>query len=180
MTILILLLVVVDIIVPLLMLGARKSKFVNEYIQSDELIIAKATNSVFIIAFMVAVMAIINLIAILHIVNLNTSPAYGSSVFGETIIYILLLILLWGMLKNYCREFVVTTKRVVLKKGIVSRAVKEFRYDKLESCDVKQSIIGRAFGYGSIVIHGSGGSKVEESFIQDPYEFRQYLIDKIV
>lgn len=180
MTILILLLIVVDIIVPLLMLGARNSKFVNEYIQSDELIIAKAKNSVFIIAFMVVLMAVINVIAIRHIISLKASPAYGSSVLGETIIYLLLFILLWGMLKNYCREFVITTKRVVLKKGIVSRAVKEFRYDKLESCDVKQSIIGRAFGYGSIVIHGSGGSKAEESFIQDPYEFRQYLIDKII
>lgn len=180
MTLIILLLIVVDIIVPLLMIGAKKSKFVKEYLQSDEMIIAKAQNSVFIVLFIVIIMAVINFIAISQIVNMTKSYGYGSSGFLGAIMYLLLLVLLFGMVNNYCREFVVTNKRIVLKKGILSRAVKEYRYDKLESCDVKQSIVGRAWNFGTIVLHGSGGSKAEESFIQDPYIFRQYLIDKII
>ncbi len=170
--------ILADIIVLILMIGAKKSKFVKEYLKNDESIIAKAQNSGVIVSVIVIIMAVINLnlITVSQFVNNN----YGSSGILEIIFCLLLLTPLFRMLNNYCREFVVTNKRIVLKKGILSRNVKEFRYDKLESCAVKQSILGRALNFGTIVLYGTGGSIAAESFIKDPYIFRQHLIDKIV
>lgn len=102
--------------------------------------------------------------------NVNQVP-YGFIFF--TLLGIWLLFTLRKQVLFWCREFVVTDKRILAKGG----ALREFRYDKVESCDVVQSIWGRFFGYGSINIRGVGGSELIEQYIADPFTFRQYIID---
>jgi len=44
--------------------------------------------------------------------------------------------------------------------------------DKVESVDVDQSFWGRIFNYGTIVVHGTGGSLEPLPRIDRPIEFR--------
>lgn len=173
-------LIVVDIVIPMLMFTAKKTPFVNDYLQSDETILTKAENSVMLIAISIIIIALINIVAIIQVDNINSSYSKDTFWIVSSSIYLLLIVCLFKLMKHYGREFVVTNKRIIIKKGLVSRYVTEYRYDNIESFDVKQSILGRMFGYGSIIIHGIGGRKTEEEEIQDPFSFRQHLIDKIV
>ena len=66
-----------------------------------------------------------------------------------------------------------TNKRVMMKVGVFSTRSIELLLNKVEAIAVNQSFIGRLFGYGDIVVTGSGGTKEAFSRIQGPLEFRR-------
>jgi len=49
----------------------------------------------------------------------------------------------------------------------------ELLLNKIEAIAVDQSLVGRMFGYGNIVVTGSGGTREAFSQIQSPLEFRR-------
>lgn len=77
-------------------------------------------------------------------------------------------------------EFGVSTKRVLMKTGFISRHSLETLLSKVESISVYQGVLGRLFGYGSIIISGTGGSKEFFFGIRDPMEFRRVVQEQIV
>ena len=72
-------------------------------------------------------------------------------------------------------EFAVTNKRVIIKRGLVRRHTLELLLAKVESIEVDQSIAGRLFGYGSIVVIGTGGTRESFDNIARPLEFRKQV-----
>jgi len=70
-------------------------------------------------------------------------------------------------------EFAVTNKRVILKLGILTTRSVELLLPKVEGIAVTQSLPGRLFGYGEIVVSGSGGTKESFANIQSPLKLRQ-------
>src|SRR4030081_1525047 len=54
-------------------------------------------------------------------------------------------------------ELAVTDRRVIYKSGLFARHTLEMNRSKVESVDVDQSILGRIFGFGTIVVRGTGG-----------------------
>jgi uncharacterized membrane protein YdbT with pleckstrin-like domain len=83
------------------------------------------------------------------------------------------LILLATFIKRQSSDFAVTNKRVMMKVGIFNTRSIELLLGKIEAIAVEQSLLGRMFGYGDIVITGSGGTKEAFSQIQAPLEFRR-------
>lgn len=69
-------------------------------------------------------------------------------------------------------EFAVTTERVILKVGLIRRKTVETMLSRVEGVQVDQGIVGRLFGYGSVVVTGSGGTKEPFHFISQPLDFR--------
>ncbi len=69
-------------------------------------------------------------------------------------------------------ELVVTSVRIIAKHGLVSRRTTEMLHKKIESLAVQQSIPGRMLGYGTLVIHGTGGGLESIPNIARPLEFR--------
>lgn len=61
-------------------------------------------------------------------------------------------------LLRYTTEIAVTNKRIIYKRGFITRHTAEMNMDKVATVDVDQSILGRLFDYGSIRIVGAGGS----------------------
>lgn len=76
-------------------------------------------------------------------------------------------------------EFVITNKRIIMKKGLISTTTLEVLFSKAESISVHQSIGGKLFGYGDIAVIGSGGTKNEFTYIEKPFEFRKAAQDEI-
>jgi uncharacterized membrane protein YdbT with pleckstrin-like domain len=72
-------------------------------------------------------------------------------------------------------ELAVTDHRVIYKTGLLSRHTIEMNRDKVESVDVDQTLLGRIFGYGTIVVRGTGGSLEPIRTIGDPLTFRSYI-----
>jgi uncharacterized membrane protein YdbT with pleckstrin-like domain len=70
-------------------------------------------------------------------------------------------------------EFAVTSKRVIIKVGILKTRSLELFLSKIEGITVNQSVFGNMFNFGDIVITGSGGTKEMFSGIQSPLDFRK-------
>ena len=72
-------------------------------------------------------------------------------------------------------EYALTNKRVVTKTGIISRNSDEMRLTKVETVEVKQSIIGRIFGYGNVIITGTGISNVVYAGVSNPLKVKREI-----
>ena len=57
---------------------------------------------------------------------------------------------------------------------LTTRSV-EVLLPKIESITVTQSLVGRMFGYGEIVVIGTGGTEEPFAGIQAPLDFRQAI-----
>ena len=78
------------------------------------------------------------------------------------------LIAIYEFLKLKFLEQGLTNKRVVLKRGIISRKTEEMKLKSIETVAIDQGIIGRLFGYGTIRITGRGVSDVVFRNVADP------------
>jgi uncharacterized membrane protein YdbT with pleckstrin-like domain len=83
------------------------------------------------------------------------------------------LILLPTFIKRQSSDFAVTNKRVMMKVGVFNTRSIELLLGKVEAIAVEQSLLGRIFDYGNIVITGSGGTKESFAYIQSPLAFRR-------
>ncbi len=80
------------------------------------------------------------------------------------------------MLVRATTEIAVTTKRVILKRGLVSRRVEQMRTDFIEGDDINQTIMGRIFNYGTVKVYGTGTESIFfPGFTADPLDFRRAL-----
>lgn len=85
----------------------------------------------------------------------------------------LLTLFIAPLIDRYTDEFAITNKRVIIKTGLISRKTFEMNHSKIESVNVDQGILGRIFGFGTITIVGSGGTKEIFPNIKNPIEFRK-------
>jgi len=68
---------------------------------------------------------------------------------------------------------------VIYRKGILSLATDELFLDKIESVLVKQGLLGRWWGYGSVSVRGIGGSWEPFPNIADPLLLRRQIQEQI-
>ncbi len=80
-----------------------------------------------------------------------------------------------AFLRRTTTELAVTDHRVIYKTGLLARHTLEMNRSKVESVDVDQTIPGRIFGYGTIIVRGTGGSLEPIRHIADPLSFRSHI-----
>jgi uncharacterized membrane protein YdbT with pleckstrin-like domain len=83
------------------------------------------------------------------------------------------LAVLGAWIRQWSSEFAVTSRRVIIKTGWISRRTIELNMSKVESVEVAQDIIARMLNYGTITVIGTGGTKEPFSLINDPLGFRR-------
>jgi uncharacterized membrane protein YdbT with pleckstrin-like domain len=112
---------------------------------------------------------------------LRPGPSYSDFLL-LLVIAVAILLLLAGLLlvgrawfRRMTTEVAVTDRRIIFKRGFVNRHTVEMHMDKVESVDVNQSILGRIFNYGDIVVHGTGDSVEPLRAIDRPIEFRSQV-----
>lgn len=89
---------------------------------------------------------------------------------------IALLNFLRAWFKRFTTEIAVTDRRVIFKEGFVRRKTVEMNMTKVESVDVNQSILGRMFDYGDIIVRGTGHGLEPVHSIAHPIAFRNAVI----
>lgn len=72
-------------------------------------------------------------------------------------------------------EIAITTKRLVYKRGLVARHIGEMSIDRIEGVNVLQSIWGRIFGYGRLMVRGMGVGEVVLPPLENPVAFRRAI-----
>jgi uncharacterized membrane protein YdbT with pleckstrin-like domain len=76
-------------------------------------------------------------------------------------------------------EFAVTNKRILFKIGFIRRNSLEIFLRKIEAINVRQGIIGRILGYGTITVTGTGGTHQPFHKISSPLKFRKRAHEQI-
>lgn len=77
------------------------------------------------------------------------------------------------LIRSLTTEMVVTNKRVIMKQGLISRKTLEMALGKIETVGVDQGFWARIFGYGTLTIVGTGGTKEAFPWVAHPLKFRQ-------
>jgi PH (Pleckstrin Homology) domain-containing protein len=77
-----------------------------------------------------------------------------------------------GAVRRNATEMAVTTRRVVIKQGLVNRKTIEMLLNKIETIEVSEPMGGRMLGYGSIMMVGTGGTSEPFHKIAHPLQFR--------
>jgi uncharacterized membrane protein YdbT with pleckstrin-like domain len=76
-------------------------------------------------------------------------------------------------------ELALTSRRIVSRTGLIWREILDMNYNKIESVQVDQSLLGGMLGYGSLVVQGVGGSRARVRDIQQPQAFRMKAVEMI-
>ena len=72
-----------------------------------------------------------------------------------------------------------TDRRVLIKTGIGNRRTLDLMLSSVESIGVEETFFGRMLGYGSVVVHGTGGTPESFVMIAHPQEFRRSVQQQI-
>lgn len=92
--------------------------------------------------------------------------------------FALLCCIMWAIKIYDGKQFVLTTRRVIVKEGIIMRKVHELMLRKCEGIHVEQSIIGRIFDYGTLNVT-TGEQTNSYKMIKDPVTFSTRINEQI-
>jgi uncharacterized membrane protein YdbT with pleckstrin-like domain len=90
------------------------------------------------------------------LISLRTDRFAAWWIAGAILLIAAFLMILRAWIERWATEVLVTDRRVIYARGFIQRHTVEINMDKIESVDVDQSIIGRAFNYGDVTIRGTG------------------------
>ncbi len=100
-------------------------------------------------------------------------------VIGVAFFAMALIFIVRGVLMRNATEMTVTNKRVFVKVGLAARRTVELLLSRVESIGVEESVMGRMLGYGSVIVHGTGGTPEVFNRIAHPLEFRTQVQQQI-
>jgi uncharacterized membrane protein YdbT with pleckstrin-like domain len=84
-----------------------------------------------------------------------------------------------GLIRKNSTEVAVSNRRVLIKRGLVSRKTIEVTLSKVESVGVDESAFGRMLGYGTVIVRGTGGTAEPFSRIANPEELSRQVQGRI-
>jgi uncharacterized membrane protein YdbT with pleckstrin-like domain len=142
--------------------------YVESNLMQNEQVVcsAKVHWCVFMPGFILLGLAILNGVA----AGFGESPMFGVF-FMASIIF-----LVRAHLIRKSTELAVTSKRVIVKTGMIRRHTVELNHSKVESFQVSQGIFGRMLGYGTLTVTGTGGVRTPINGIDNPLEFRRSAV----
>ena len=77
--------------------------------------------------------------------------------------------------QRWTTEIAVTDRRIIYKTGFIRRDSTEMHMDKVESVEVKQTVLGRILDYGDVEIRGVGVGLEPLRMIAKPLELRNHI-----
>ncbi|KTD12476.1 PH domain-containing protein [Legionella hackeliae] len=86
--------------------------------------------------------------------------------------------LIWTLMTWVTYHFsslTIKKSQVILRTGMLVRQTIDIPLSKIESIDIRQSILGSIFRYGSLVITGTGGTRHAMNFVDRPLTCRRYI-----
>jgi uncharacterized membrane protein YdbT with pleckstrin-like domain len=87
-----------------------------------------------------------------------------------------ILALLGAWIRRTATEIVVTDRRVIYKRGLLSRHTVEMNVSKIETVDVEQGLSGRIWNYGTLLIRGTGAGFEPLIGIGSPLRIRNAIV----
>lgn len=90
-----------------------------------------------------------------------------------TVVGIVVPIFFWILLRS--TENGVTNRRVIRKTGLISRNTEEMRLSRIETVEIKQGMLDRLLGMGTVVVTGTGISSGVIKNIDEPMKVKRAI-----
>lgn len=105
----------------------------------------------------------------------------GKPVAGAAILIVLVgaALLVGAYIRQSSTEIAITTRRLIVKIGFVSRSTYEILTSRITGANFDQTVTGRIFGFGTIWVHGAGGEVSPIACVGKPQRFYKAIIDTI-
>lgn len=93
-------------------------------------------------------------------------------------------LIIWAFCAIWCvdihngQQFILTSKRVIFKKGIIKRKINELMLRKCEGIQVQQSVLGRILNYGTVLVTTGEVTNYYKN-IKNPIEFSTRINEQI-
>ncbi len=91
------------------------------------------------------------------------------------VIIVGVFIFLAAAIKMSTTDFAVTNRRVILKRGWLNRHTQELAVQSVEGVSLDQSLIARIFGYGRVIVTGTGDAVIVFPPMAHPVAFRRAI-----
>jgi uncharacterized membrane protein YdbT with pleckstrin-like domain len=152
--------------------GEGTMSYIAEVLQPGEVIRYETTLSwtVYLTGILLLVLALV-----VYLIWPQESYRFVELVLLAILIVAGLISLAYGWFKRWTTEIAVTDRRVTYKKGFIARSSIEMHMDKVESVDVKQSVLGRILNYGDVTIRGTGDTWDPLPRVDSPLELRNHI-----
>lgn len=85
---------------------------------------------------------------------------------------------IWGVNIHGGKLYVVTTRRLIFKRGIIRRRSLELMLRKCEGIQIEQSILGRILNYGTVLVT-TGEATNRYDYVQSPLKFSTCINQQI-
>lgn len=127
--------------------------------------------AVFILPFLIAAVGVVFAV----VMNKMLGPTYAmiAVLGGALFVFEAALEFLKLLVRFATRRLTLTNKRIVIKYGLISRNTFEVLLTKVEGIGIKQPLLGRVVGFGTITVTGTGGAHQMFWGMRDPEEFRK-------
>lgn len=141
--------------------------YIDRELLPNEQVVARTTRHkiVLVLPIVICVLFVVAAVATATIANVSVWFTVA-----EAAIAVVVAAIAW--ISYSSAEFAVTTFRLVLKQGWVSRRTIELQLNKVEALNVEQTIMGRILGYGTLRVVGTGGTTEVFSLVSRPAKFR--------
>ncbi|ELZ57430.1 MULTISPECIES: PH domain-containing protein [Halorubrum] len=90
-----------------------------------------------------------------------------------------LAVIAWSVLRVRRTNYVVTTRAVWLKRGVLGRTVRRVGLPQVQNTAYSQSVTGSLFGYGTVTVEVAGGPDLAFRRIDDPETVRRTITSRI-
>jgi len=108
---------------------------------------------------------------------LNATVLHGTAGLVLWLAWLLLLLrLIWKALSWSVDYFVVTSERLLLARGLLTRQVNMMPLSKVTDMSFKRSFAGRLFGYGEFIVESAGQDQALRNVEFIPYPEQLYLL----
>ena len=154
--------------------AAQMSSYVESVLADGEKIVYRAAISHWKYSFYYFAGA---LLLVGGLIGFTAAPGGGSvaQIAAVVAIVIGLLIVLVAVIARLTTELVLTDRRIITKRGFISRDTVEMNLAKVESVRVDQGLLGRILNYGDVTVVGTGSSLEPLHGIADPLALRKQL-----
>jgi len=85
----------------------------------------------------------------------------------------------WGYFRITNTTYLVTTRAIWVKTGVLGRSVRRVSLSKVQNTAYEQSVRGSLFGYGTVTIEVAGGRDIEFRRVDDPRPVQESIDDEI-
>ncbi|MCR4854003.1 MAG: PH domain-containing protein [Prevotella sp.] len=93
-------------------------------------------------------------------------------------VILLVIAFIWAVNINGGKQYVVTNRRLIFKRGIVKRESLELLLRKCEGVKIEQSVAGRLLNYGTVIVT-TGEASNRYSHIKSPLAFSTHINQQI-